>query len=367
MSTPEQHHWPCEACGADLAFSPGQRHLTCGHCGHEQDIPEAPRPDKARALQELDLHAALADALPASATEEVRLVRCPSCGAETEFDGVTHAASCPFCASPVVTDTGTERHFKPQALIPFQLAESEARAAMGRWLKGLWFAPSGLKQYARQERGMDGIYVPWWTFDAATRSRYSGQRGTYYYETRTRTVTVNGKRQTRNEQVRKVRWTPVSGRVARFFDDVLVLASRSLPRRYTDALAPWGLEALTPYRPDFLSGFRAEGYTVPLDEGHGLARQQMETMIHADVRRAIGGDEQRIGSVHTIYSDETFKHILLPVWMAAYRYRGKSYRFVVNGQSGKVRGERPWSVWKIGFAVLVAAALAVAVVALTEG
>ena len=63
------------------------------------------------------------------------------------------------------------------------------------------------------------------------------------------------------------------------------------------------------------------------------------------------GDVQRVGQVDTEFSAETFKHILLPVWMAAYRYGGKSYRFLVNGQTGEVQGERPWSVWKIAFAV----------------
>jgi len=77
-------------------------------------------------------------------------------------------------------------------------------------------------------------------------------------------------------------------------------------------------------------------------------------VIEGDVRRDIGGDEQRVGSVDTDFSAETFKHILLPVWMAAYKYGGRSFRFLVNGQTGEVQGERPWSVWKITFAVLAA-------------
>ena len=77
-------------------------------------------------------------------------------------------------------------------------------------------------------------------------------------------------------------------------------------------------------------------------------------MIAMDVRRAIGGNEQQIASIQTRHANETFKHVLLPVWTAAYRYNGKSYRFVVNGQSGRVQGERPWSVWKIALAVVLA-------------
>lgn len=352
------HRWPCEACGADLRFAPGATQLVCAHCGHVQAIPEASHHDRKTALGELDLDTALRNALPRAAMEEPQTTRCASCGALVEFQGAEHATECPFCASPVAVGTGTNRQIKPQAVLPFRLTEGQARAAMTKWLGRLWFAPGGLVEYARKGRALAGIYSPYWTFDAATRSRYRGQRGTYYYETRTVTVQVDGKPQRRQEQVRKTRWHSVSGWVSRDFDDVLVLASTSLPRGYTEGLAPWDLSALEPYRPDYLAGFTAEGYTVTLPEGHARARTIMEGVIRSDVMRDIGGDEQRIDRIDSDFSDETFKHVLLPVWLAAYRYNGKTYRFVVNGQTGKVRGERPWSVWKITLAVVVVAIIA---------
>jgi len=228
---------------------------------------------------------------------------------------------------------------------------------MTGWLGRLWFAPSGLVDYARKGRAMTGMYVPYWTFDAETRSRYRGQRGDHYYETRTVTVNVNGRAEQRQQQVRHTRWSPASGQVARRFDDVLVVASSSLPQPLGDELTPWDLGALVAYRPDFLAGFRAEGYTIPLGDGHGVARARMAGVIQMDVRRDIGGDEQRIDAVETAHSRETFKHILLPIWIAAYKFNGKSYRFLVNGQTGEVQGERPWSVWKILLACLVVAAI----------
>ncbi|MGR3640468.1 MAG: primosomal protein N' (replication factor Y) - superfamily II helicase, partial [Alterinioella nitratireducens] len=216
------------------------------------------------------------------------------------------------------------------------------------WLGKLWFAPNGLQEYSRKGRKLDGIYVPYWTYDAETRSRYEGQRGTVYYVNRT--VTRNG--QTRTVREQRIRWTNVRGRVQRFFDDVLVLGSRSLPKSYTDGLAPWNLTMLEPYTPHFLAGFRAEGYTVQLEEGFDEAREIMDAQIRRDIKFDIGGDRQRISQVATDVSDVTFKHILLPVWMAAYKYRGKSYRFVVNGQTGRVQGERPYSAIKIALAVI---------------
>jgi ribosomal protein S27E len=352
METSE-FRFPCGQCGASLRYEPGDVHLTCGYCGHEQDIPDSSDADRRSALTSLDLHAALAHRLPQSEIEVSRQISCPGCGAQVEFNPEEHSAECPFCATPVVTDTGTHRHIKPQALIPFQVSEREAHEKMNSWLKGLWFAPNGLSKFARNDRKLNGLYVPYWAFDAHTASSYRGEQGTYYYETQTRVV--NGK--TESEQVRKTRWRPVSGRVNQQFRDLLIMASHSLPRQYVRALEPWTLSEIRPYTPDFLSGFRAEGYTVELPEGHTLAIERMDEAIRNAVQRDIGGDEQRVHSVDTQRSDERFKHLLLPIWMAAYRYRSKSFRFVVNAQTGKVQGERPWSVWKITFAVLGAIAL----------
>ena len=328
----EEHRFPCDQCGADMRFDPVAGELKCDHCGNVQPMAGQGR---IPALKELDFEAAIAQRLPEAEIEVTRTVQCPNCGAQFEFDPATHAAECPFCATPVVADTGENRHIKPKGVLPFVLDERTAHKAMSDWLGRLWFAPSGLQEYARKGRRMQGIYVPYWTFDADTKSAYSGERGTIYYETVT--VTRDGKQV--QEKVAKIRWTPVRGRVARFFDDVLVLASKSLPRRYTEALQPWDLSALVPYQPQYLAGFRAEGYTVDLTEGHKDARAQMDRVIERDVRFDIGGDQQRIHRIDTELSDVTFKHILLPVWLAAYKYGGNTYRFVVNGQSGRVQGE----------------------------
>ncbi|NIY97567.1 primosomal protein N' (replication factor Y) - superfamily II helicase [Salipiger sp. HF18] len=343
----EEHRFPCEQCGADYRYDPARAELVCDHCGDVRAITD-PGPWKA-GIRELDYRAAVDNLLPLQEMEELQVSKCPNCGAEVEFEPDTHATECPFCATPVVTGTGAHRQIKPRGLLPFALDEKAAHDAMNGWLGRLWFAPNGLKEYARKGRKMQGIYVPYWTFDARTRSEYSGERGTVYYETRQ--VMRDGKMQT--VRVAKVRWRGVSGRVARFFDDVLVLASRSLPKRFTDALEPWDLSRLEPYQPEFLAGFRAEGYQVDLADGFVEARQLMDRQIERDVKFDIGGDRQRIHRVDTQVSEVTFKHILLPVWLAAYKYRGETYRFVVYGTTGRGQGERPWSTWKIALAVIV--------------
>lgn len=347
---PEKHRFPCPSCGSDLRYSAETGGLVCDHCGFTEQVSGAGRERQSEALRELDYEAALRKQVPASEVVTVRTVHCESCGAQIEFGDTEQAKECPFCASPVVTDTGSHRHLKPQALLPFALDEKSARGAMTKWLGRLWFAPNGLKEYARKGRKMTGIYVPYWTYDARTRTAYTGRRGDDYWTTQTRMS--NGKRET--VRVRKTRWRSVRGQVARNFDDVLVVATDSLPRDYVDALEPWDLGALAPYSPDYLAGYIAEGYSVELEPGFAIARNKMDAVIASDIRRDIGGDHQQISNTRTDVRDVTFKHILLPVWMAAYRFRGKSYRFVVNGRTGEVKGERPYSAWKIALAVAAA-------------
>ncbi|WP_308915251.1 TFIIB-type zinc finger domain-containing protein [Jannaschia sp. LMIT008] len=347
VPTTQEHRFPCDTCGGDMRFDPGDDRLVCDHCGHLE--PLTPRTD---AIAEI----AIARGLDAGTApqEETRVADCPNCGARFEFDPAIHAAECPFCATLVVTDTGTDRHIKPAGLVPFQLEQAQAKDAMKRWLGSLWFAPNGLTKYVRDGGRLKGMYVPFWTFDAQTDTAYTGMRGDTYFVTQT--VIRDGKPVT--VQVPKIRWTPRRGRVRRFFDDVLILASPSLPKSHTDALQPWDLSGLTPYAPQYLAGFRAEAYRVELSDGLEEAKQKMREVITRDVRMDIGGDQQQITGMQTRMSDVTFKHILLPIWIAAYKYRGRSFRFVVNGQTGRVQGERPYSAWKIAFAVIAALILA---------
>lgn len=355
----EEHRFPCTNCGADMRFDPAEGTLSCDHCGATEAIESGPW--RSGAIKEIDFLKGLQKELPDSDMEEFRISKCDNCGAEVEFRENIHASECPFCATPIVVDTGVNRHVKPQGVLPFALTEKQSREAMNNWLGQLWFAPNGLKEYARAGRKMQGIYVPYWTYDADTKSKYVGERGTVYYENKRVTTMVDGKKTTQTIRVQKVRWKTARGQVARFFDDVLVLASNSLPKKYTDALAPWHLEQLEPYNAEYLAGFRAEGYSVSLEDGFKEARDIMDRHILRDVKFDIGGDRQRVHNIDTSVKDVTFKHILLPVWLAAYKYNGKTYRFVVNAQTGSVKGERPYSKIKIALAV-IAATVAVAAI-----
>jgi hypothetical protein len=215
-----------------------------------------------------------------------------------------------------------------------------------------------------QRTGSDGAYVPAWTYDSDTYSNYTGERGDDYWDTEFYTTFENGRSVTRTRQVRRTRWTSVGGQVHDAFDDVLVLASRSLPERYANALEPWDLPSLVPYRDEYLSGFAAETYQVDLVQGFETAKQIMAGQIRQTIAADIGGDHQRINSVDTRYRKVTFKHVLLPVWISAYRYQERVFRFLVNARTGEVQGERPWSAMKIAMlviAIIVAVGIALIV------
>lgn len=348
--------FPCEQCGADYRFDPHSHKMLCDHCGHEKDF-ELDSPWHAK-VREINLIPAQTANGKAPEIEEIHLFSCPNCAAKVTFERNNHARECPFCATPVVADTRSHKQYKPGAVLPFSIDEKSAKAAMKDWLGTLWFAPNGLKKYARQGRKLKGIYVPYWTFDADTDTDYNGERGTVYYETRT----VQRDGETKNETVQRIRWSPKSGRIQRWFDDVLILASKSLPAQHTKALEPWNLSDLEPYSSAYLSGFHSESYGISRDEAYDVARDKMLEVIRRDVRFDIGGDRQKIHQMEASFSNVTFKHILLPVWLAAYSFRDKTYRFVVNGQTGRVQGERPWSTWKIVFFGIVMLTLTAALV-----
>lgn len=348
-----EKRFPCGQCGAELNYAVGTRSLECSYCGHLNEIENS-----AERLRELDFHAALRELQNSDRIEPTsKIIACPNCAAQFALDAHIHAGECPFCATSVVTQTADSTTLKPKGLLPFAVTSDQAREAYKSWLKKRWFAPNALKKYARSDAKLNGVYIPYWTYDSDTATSYRGQRGEVYYVTQRYTTTVKGRRVTRTRRVPKIRWYPASGRTSRHFDDVLVGATKTLPRKITDWLAPWDLENLLPYTEDYLAGFSSEVYQVDLDEGFNIAQQTMDKVIRTDVQRSIGGDQQRITSLKTRHSDTTFKHVLLPLWTAGFQFRGKTYRFVVNGRTGKVRGERPYSVIKITMAAIAGLAL----------
>lgn len=346
-----QQELACTSCGAILKFKPGTRHLSCEYCHAEQEIAAPPTTGT---VEEISLE----DFLSRQGNEEERLevatVKCEACGATTTLGPNISADRCPFCAANLVVKSGTTSTIhKPQYLLPFGVTDQQAGQNFKRWLSSLWFAPGDLKHHADTAAKLAGIYLPFWTFDCETEATYTGQRGEDYYVSESYTAVENGREVTRTRQVRHTRWYPAAGTVTNVFDDILIEATRSLNSQKLRALEPWDLKQLAPYDDKFLSGFRTETYAVDVKAGYQEAKGRMEPVIRDTICRDIGGDRQIIHFVNTTYHRPTFKHILLPVWVSAYRYQNKVYQFLINARTGEVQGERPYSAWKIAGAIIL--------------
>lgn len=346
------HKFPCNSCGAYLVFTPGTDKLVCPYCSSENDIPQ----DEQASVEEHDFYATLKQMEndpPADAVETIQELDCTACAAQFSVGADDTAGECPYCATPFVNQAHTEVCLKPQALLPFKLEKKAAGENLREWIKARWFAPNDLKVIAQQGK-TQGIYLSHWTYDTFAVTDYSGSRGEYYYVTEHYTDS-EGKSRTR--QVRKTRWWPASGTVQNSFNDILIVANNSLPRKYTKELEPWDLPGLVPYSPEYLSGFTSEKYHIGLFDGFKMAQDEVEPVIKRSIRSDIGGDEQRIHNFYSDWRDITFKYILLPVWVTSYRYNEKVFNIVINARTGEVQGERPYSVIKIVLASLAAIAL----------
>lgn len=346
-----QKNFPCSQCGASLVFSADEGKLRCEYCGVTSPIypPKLP-------IYENDLNDALIaldDIAKVDFTKDLK-ASCPSCGADFEMDAHIRSTKCPFCASSVVTNLDIFMPLSPQSLLPFALNQKKAKEIFTKWVGNLWFAPSSLKEFTKADKKFEGIYLPYWTYDSKTSSNFSGLRGDTYYERVSRRVYVNGKSRVVNDMVARVEWSRVSGNVKRDFDDVLIGATKTIPRKLIDTLEPWDLGNLENFDEKFLSGFESEVYQVALDDGFSYAKEYMSYEITEAVRYKIGGDKQQISSLKIRHDQSTFKYILLPIWTAHFRHKSRDYRFAINARSGQIKGERPYSKMKIILAVLVA-------------
>ncbi len=343
-----------------MKYQPGTKLITCDYCGNQETIET-----DENGFEELELYPYLKEMGAQKHSEEVSMLTCSNCGAVQHVEEAHKSLHCVYCSTPLVLeDQYKEDWILPGAVLPFQLDQKKSHQIFKRWVKRLWFAPNNLKKAALDPQFTKGLYLPYWTFDAQLYAQYSGQRGEYYYETR-RVRNSQGK--TVTQRVRKTRWYPASGTVSGFVDDTLVKASQQRKGKVPKKIARWNLKLLQPFNSSFLRGFVTEKYTVPLQQGHLSAKGEADRIAERWCRQDIGGDTQRVTRMDVQLSEETFKHILLPVYVSAYRYNGKEYNFFVNGENGAISGKRPYSAWKIFLAILLGVVVIGIIIFLSQG
>ncbi len=347
--------FPCDACGADVVWSPGAAALTCPYCGVRKEIPKAPGQVMERPIED-----ALKGASDLGWGMARKAVTCRGCGATTTFEAGLAASRCAFCGAPSVVEAPpSDTMVRPAGVLPFRVDRDGATGKFRGWLSSLWFRPDDLSRKSALSE-LKGVYVPFWTFDAATHSAWTADAG-YDYQVAV-PVVENGQTHTRYET--RTRWEPAEGVLEHFFDDLPVAASRGLPSDLARAIEPFPTADLLAYDASYLSGFLAEEYAVGPKEALASAQRRMTEELYAACGREVPGDRFRDLQVRTAWSGLACKNGLLPVWIAAYRYGGKPYRFLVNGVTGKTDGHAPFSWVKIGLAVAAAVLLFILIAAI---
>lgn len=348
----------CVNCGAALTYAPGTDLISCEYCGHKEVIEQT-----GQEFKELELHKYLDKMGAQSHAMEITLLHCKNCGANQHIEENYKSLSCVYCTQPlIIEDVYSEEWIMPGAILPFQIDQNNAHLVFKKWVAALWWAPNNLQKASLSPENTKGLYVPYWTFDAQLRAQYSGERGEYYYVTRQ----VGSGDNKRTVRERKTRWYPAQGQVSGFIDDTLVKATMQKTSQVPAQVARWNLQALKTFHTSYLAGYITEKYTIPLKDGHLQATSEAKQIATNWARNDIGGDTQRVHTINMDLSDETFKHILLPIYISSYNFNNKRYNFYVNGQTGAIHGARPYSFWKIFLAVLAGLIIVSIIVFVTQ-
>jgi hypothetical protein len=331
----------CPACGAEANWNPAKQALICPFCGVESPATLETR-GADTVIVEHDLAQALR-AIPDSARgwQAAKIsVRCQSCQAVSVFDAQVVGRRCDFCGSTaLVPYDEVQDPFRPESLLPLKISESQARDLIRKWYGHQWLAPNNLNAKAITDT-VKGIYLPYWTFDARGDAQWTAEAGEFYYV------------REGNRQVQKVRWRPAAGELSHAFDDELVCASVGVDARTLRRIEPFPTGTLVPFDPGYLAGWTVERYQIDLVAAAERSRAQMNSEVRALCAQQVPGDTHRNLVVQATFYDQTFKHILAPIWLMTYVYGPKSYQVMVNGVTGTIAGSRPWSWIKITLLVL---------------
>jgi len=338
-SARDKYH--CPACGAAASWNPARQALICAFCGTVSPATLQQR-GETTVIVEHDLVEALR-AVPDSARgwqAEKTQVQCQSCHAISVFDSTRVGQRCDFCgSSALVPYEQVKDAFRPESLLPLKIAETHARDLIRQWYGRQWFAPNALKGKAITDT-VKGVYLPYWTFDAVTHARWTAEAGHYYWVRQG------------NRQVQQVRWTPAAGELDHVFDDELLCASVGVDAGRLRGIEPFPTDALVPYDPGYLAGWTVERYQIDLVAAATASRQQMEAHLRQLCAEQVPGDTYRDLVVDATFEQQTFKHILAPVWLMTYVYGPRSFQVIVNGVTGTISGSRPWSWIKITLLVI---------------
>jgi len=343
--------YKCPACGGALSFDSTVQKMKCPYCDSELDVA---------ALRELDEALDQADDLtwqqqPGSDWQEgeqdtlIDFV-CNSCGGQLQCDANTIATHCPFCDNPVVMAPRVAGQLRPDLVVPFQLDKKAATDALRKHLKGKPLLPKLFKSENRIQK-IQGVYVPFWIYDAQASGdvRYRATRihtwsDSRYYYTRTAYFSVHR-----------------AGRMG--FVGVPADGSTKMEDALMESIEPYDLTRAVDFQTAYLAGFLADKYDVTAESCEDRANSRIKTsLINALGYTAVGYHTCVPVSSSVRLENSRIRYGLLPVWMLNTQYKGKTYTFAMNGQTGRFVGDLPtnWGAFFGWWGGIAAAATALA-------
>ncbi len=364
---------PCSACGTPRQI--GSRF--CVSCGVPFETPnESSLSELRKRPSEVSSRATEGTATRGGVTVETeaieasgatRTFRCENCGSEVDAPREQRSLRCPFCDSAYVAELPIEQRTaqRPEFIIGFEVSREKAQELFFQWIgKNSFFRPGDLVTKSATEK-QQGVYIPFWHFSMKAMSEWSAQIGEYWYRTETYTVkNAEGKSEVRTRTVQETEWWPLSGIYRKYYSGYLVSASKGLPQQEALAIQPYRLNTMMRYRPMYLAGWMSEEYSVSREAAMAATQQEFRTREYNAINVFLPGDVQSGLTVHTNLEVGGSDLILLPIHVLSYRYRDKVYRFLVNGQTGKTYGEKPWSSSKVAAVVMAVVLLLLVIIAL---
>jgi LSD1 subclass zinc finger protein len=320
----------CSNCGAGLKYKPGTTTLMCEYCNTKNIIPQ-----EQTIIKENDFVAYL-EKLESENSVVEETLQCKSCGAASTININSKSSDCPYCSTPLIdASTKEDRAIKPQYLLPFKIDKQKAAQLGYNWAKNTWFT----KKIQPSSIDLSAVYVPHWTFDVQTNTNYALEK-----------KQVNGN----NTYLQST-----SGNLSLFFDDVVVPASGTVDANLLAKVGPWITKNLVNTNDQYLSDYIVEKYKISLKQGFYVGKRAVDEAIRSKISSQFGiGSNITIKSIQSQYNDIKFKHILLPLYVATYDYKGQKNIFYVNGNTGAVAGIRPKSpiflfLKKIAFVIIL--------------
>jgi Zn finger protein HypA/HybF involved in hydrogenase expression len=332
----------CPQCGASTKFDVAAGSVACEHCGYTA-APQAQIVGLRASVMEFTLETLSKAELGWGVARKE--MHCNSCGADMAIAENALSATCPFCASHRVNvREAPDDQLRPRFLIPFKIEPQATRALAQSWLGKGWYHPDELGASAIVDR-FTGIYLPFWTFSAQIASDWKAQVG---YERQESYYDNNDKAwKTRT----RIDWRWEKGRVNLGMADLLICGSSRVSQVLVKQLSPFQLKDLVSYAPDFLAGWQAQTYDLTLPKAWEQGKAEMREQARRVCHNSIKSSHVRNFSMTADFAEETWRYVLLPVYLAAYKFEDKVYQVMLNGQTGAIAGQKPVAWWKIWLAV----------------